>query len=404
MKINELGVTAEEIKEKVSKYMIELGDRYDFVAERAEDCYVYGTDGKKYLDFYVGIAVCSVGHCNEKVVKAVQAQAETLMHTFNYPYTIPQAMLAEKICTTIGMDKIYYENSGAESNEAMIKLARKYGVEKFGPDKYEIITARKSFHGRTMGAITATGQVDSPIQKGFGQLVPGFKYADFNDLKSFEDAITENTIGIMVEPVQGEGGVHPGTYEFITGLRKLCDEKGILLLLDEVQTGWCRTGSVMAFMNYGIKPDIVSMAKAMGSGMPIGAICTTNELAEYFTKGCHGTTYGGHPVSCAASYAGITELIERDCASNAKKMGDYFAAKLEKLPHIKEVRHAGLLVGAEFDGSFTSFDLKHKCCENQLLVTAIGDNIIRMVPALTITEKECDMACEIIEKSINQLV
>ncbi len=404
MKLNEYGVTASEIKEKVSKYMIELGDRFDFVAERGEGCYVYDAEGTQYLDFYAGIAVNSVGHCNENVVKAVCEQAATLMHTFNYPYTIPQALLAEKICTTIGMDKIYYENSGAESNEAMIKLARKYGVEKYGPNKYEIITARQSFHGRTLGAVTATGQVDSAIQKGFGDLVPGFKYADFNDLKSFEDAITENTIGIMVEPVQGEGGVRPATVEFLQGLRKLCDEKDILLLLDEVQTGWCRTGSVMAFMDYNVKPDIVSMAKAMGSGMPIGAICTTDKVAPYFTKGCHGTTYGGHPVSCAASYAGITQLLELKCAENAKEVGTYFAEELAKLPCVKEVRHKGLLVGVEFDGSILATALKHKCCENKLLVTAIGDTIIRMVPPLIITKEDCDEACAIIKKSIGELL
>ena len=324
MKLADTGLTAEDIKAKAKRYIIETYERFDFVAETAKDMYMYSTDGDAYLDFYAGIAVNSAGNCNEKVVKAIQEQCQDLIHTFNYPYTIPQALLAEKICTTIGMDKIFYQNSGAEANEAMIKMARKYGVEKYGPNKYNIVTAKMSFHGRTFGAMSATGQPDNACQIGFGGMTPGFSYAEFNDLESFREAVSENTIGIMVEPVQGEGGVHPATKEFMTGLRRLCDEKGILLLLDEVQTGWCRTGAVMSYMNYGVKPDIVSMAKAMGGGMPIGAICATAEVAGAFTPGSHGTTYGGNPVCCAAALAEIGELLDRDLARNAAEMGDYF--------------------------------------------------------------------------------
>jgi acetylornithine/N-succinyldiaminopimelate aminotransferase len=207
----------------------------------------------------------------------------------------------------------------------------------------------------------------------------------------------------MVEPVQGEGGVNPATQEFMTGLRKLCDEKGILLLLDEVQTGWCRTGAVMSYMNYGVKPDIVSMAKAMGGGMPIGAICATAEVAKAFTPGSHGTTYGGHPVACAASLAQINELLDRDLAGNAKKMGAYFMDKLQNLPHVKEVRGQGLLVGVEFDDTIQGIDVKHKCLEKKLLITAIGAHIIRMVPPLILTEEDCDKAYEIIRESVEEL-
>ena len=192
----------------------------------------------------------------------------------------------------------------------MIKMARKYGVEKYGPTRYNIVTAKESFHGRSYGSMSATGQPDNGCQIGFKPMVPGFTYAEFNDLEAFKNAVTEDTIAIMVEPVQGEGGVHPATQEFMSGLRRLCDEKGMLLLLDEVQTGWCRTGAVMSYMNYGIKPDIVSMAKAMGGGMPIGAICASAEVAKAFTPGSHGTTFGGSPVSCAASLAEIGELLD----------------------------------------------------------------------------------------------
>ena len=403
MKLKDIGLSKEELKAKVNKYIIETYERFDFVAETAKDMYIYDEEGTPYLDFYAGIAVNSAGNCNEKVVAAIRDQAGDIIHTFNYPYTIPQALLAEKICTTIGMDKIFFQNSGAESNEAMIKMARKYGVEKYGPERYEIITAKMSFHGRTFGSMSATGQPHNACQMGFGDMTPGFKYAEFNSLKSFEERITDKTIAIMIEPVQGEGGVHPATQEFMIGLRKLCDEKGMLLLLDEVQTGWCRTGAVMSYMNYGIKPDIVSMAKAMGGGMPIGAICAREEVAKVFTTGAHGTTYGGHPVSCAASLAQITELIDRDLAGNAKKMGEYFMDKLKALPHVKEVRGQGLLIGVEFDDSINGVDVKHGCIDRKLLITAIGACVIRMVPPLILTEEDCDKAFEIIKETVEGL-
>ena len=397
MKLKDTGLTAQDIKDKVSKYMIETYERFDFIAETAKDQYVYDEKGEPYLDFYAGIAVNSAGNCNQKVVDAVIDQVQDVMHTFNYPYTIPQALLAEKICTTIGMDKIFYQNSGTEANEAMIKMARKYGIEKYGPNKYHIVTAKMGFHGRTFGAMSATGQPGNGCQVGFGPMTYGFSYAPYNDLEAFKNACTENTIAIMIEPVQGEGGVHPATMEFMQGLRKFCDEKGMLLLIDEVQTGWCRTGSVMSFMNYGIKPDIVSMAKALGGGMPIGAICASAEVAKAFSAGSHGTTFGGHPVSCAAALAEVNELLDRNLAANAKKMGDYFSKKLESLPHVKEVRHQGLLAGVEFDDSVSGVDVKHKCLEKHLLITAIGAHTIRMIPPLIITEADCDKAFAILK-------
>ena len=403
MRLKDTGRTTQDIKDLVSKYMIETYERFDFLAETAKDQYIYDEEGTPYLDFYAGIAVNSAGNCNEKVVKAVVDQVQDIMHTFNYPYTIPQALLAEKVCTTIGMDKIFFQNSGTEANEAMIKMARKYGVEKYGPQKYNIVTAAMGFHGRTFGAMSATGQPDNGCQIGFGPMTDGFTYAEYNNLQSFKDACTENTIAIMVEPVQGEGGVHPATPEFLKGLREFCDEKGMLLLLDEVQTGWCRTGKVMSFMHYGIKPDIISMAKALGGGMPIGAICATEEVSKAFTPGSHGTTFGGHPVCCAAALAEVEELLDKDLAANAEKMGAYFKAKLETLPHVKEVRGQGLLVGVEFDDTISGVDVKHECLHRHLLITAIGAHIIRMIPPLIITEEDCDKAFEIIKESVEAL-
>ncbi|MCR5142377.1 MAG: aspartate aminotransferase family protein [Ruminococcus sp.] len=401
MKLRDTGLSVAELKAKASKYIIETYERFDFVADSAKGVYIYDENGTPYLDFYAGIAVNSVGNCNERVVKAVQSQAETAMQLFNYPYTVPQVLLAEKVCTTIGMDKIFYQNSGTEANEAMIKMARKYGVEKYGASRYNIVTAANSFHGRTFGAMSATGQPDNACQIGFGGMTPGFTYAKYNDLEAFKAACTKDTIAIMIEPVQGEGGVNPATQEFMTGLRKFCDENEILLLLDEVQTGWCRTGKFMSFMNYGIKPDIVSMAKALGGGMPIGAICATEEVSKAFTAGSHGTTFGGHPVCCAAALAAIEEMEDKHLADNAAKIGAYFMDKLKGLPHIKEVRGQGLLVGVEFD-DVNAVDVKHKCFDRKLLITAIGDKVIRMVPPLIITEKDCDKAFEIIREAVEE--
>lgn len=399
MKLKEAGMTAQELKDTVKKYMIDTYERFDFIAETAKDMYLYDEKGTGYLDFYGGIAVNSAGNCNEKVVAAIKEQVEDIIHTFNYPYTIPQARLAKLICESIGMDKIFFQSTGTEANEAMIKMARKYGTEKYGPEHYHIVTAKMGFHGRTYGSLSATGQPDNACQLGLKPMLPGFSYADYNDLKSFEDACNENTIAIMVEPIQGEGGVHPATKEFLTGLRKLCDERGMLLLLDEVQTGWCRSGKTMAFMHYDIKPDVVSMAKAMGGGMPIAAICATQEAAKAFTQGSHGTTYGGNPVCCAASYAQIKELLDRNLAGNADVIGKYFKDKLSKLPKVKEVRGMGLLVGVEFDG-VNSVAVKHACLDRKLLITAIGSNVIRMVPPLIASKEDCDKAVEIIKEAV----
>ncbi len=404
MRLSDTGRTAQDIKDLVSTYMIDTYERYDFVAEYAKDQHLYDSEGERYLDFYAGIAVNSAGNCNPRVVDAVVDEVQTLMQTFNYPYTIPQALLAEKVCTTIGMDKIFYQNSGTEANEAMIKMARKYGIENYGPNRYHIVTAKMGFHGRTFGSMSATGQPGNGCQVGFGPMTYGFSYAPFNDLQAFKDACTENTIAIMVEPVQGEGGVHPATQEFMQGLRAFCDEREMLLLIDEVQTGWCRTGKVMSYMHYDIKPDIVSMAKALGGGMPIGAICATNKVATAFSPGSHGSTFGGHPVCCAAALAQVEELLSRDLAGNAAKMGSYLMGRLATLPHVHEVRGQGLMIGVELEEGFGAVDVKHGCLERHLLVTAIGENVIRLVPPLIITEEDCDEACRIIGSAIEALV
>jgi len=403
MKLKDTGKTKEELKEMYDTYFHETFKRFDFVADQGEGSYVIDETGKKYLDFMAGIAVNSAGHCNKNVVSAIIDQCQSMMHASNYCYTVPQAMAAELICQSIGFEKIYFQNSGAEANEVMIKLARKYGKDNFGPERYHIVTAYNSFHGRTLATLAATGQPDSAIQKNYDPFIPGFSYAAYNDLKSFEDACTENTIAIMVEPVQGEGGVIPATEEFLKGLRKLCDERNMLLLFDEVQTGWGRTGSLMAYMGYGVKPDAISMAKAMGGGMPIGAMCTSSKLTETFGPGAHGSTYAGNPVACAASYAQIKEIIDNKLPENSDKVGAYFRDKLAKLPCVKEVRGRGLMIGVEFDRDIAT-DVKYNSADNGLLITAVRPSVIRLVPPLNVTTEDCDKAFEILDKVIKDII
>ncbi len=402
MKLEDFNMTKQELMETAEKYLNEsLMKRYDIVAETGHDMYLVDADGDEYLDFIGGIAVNATGHCNEAVVKAIKEQADCLIHSSNYFYSIPQTMLAKLVCESIGMDKFQYQNSGAEANEAMIKLARKYGNDNYGPNRNKIITAYSSFHGRTLATVMATGQPETAIQKGFGSL-EGFKYAKFNDLESFEAACDDETIAIMVEPVQGEGGVYPATKEFLEGLRKLCDEKGMLLLFDEVQTGWGRTGELMGFMNYGVKPDVLSMAKALGGGMPIAAICASEKVMSTFGPGAHGTTFGGNPVCCAAAYAEVNEIIEKKLPENAKEVGAYLKEKLSSLPHVKEARGLGLLVGAEFDSDIAA-ELKHRAEEKHLLFTVIKPNTIRMIPPLIVTKEQCDTAVSVLEGILSEM-
>ncbi|MEI8216170.1 MAG: aspartate aminotransferase family protein [Eubacteriales bacterium] len=403
MQLSDVKLTAQEVMDITNKYMIETYERFPFIATRAKDMYLYDENDQPYLDFYGGVAVNNAGCCNEKVVAAIRDQVGDIMHTFNYPYTIPQAVLAKLVCETIEMDKIFYQNSGTEANEAMIKLARKYGTDNFGPEKYHIITAKNSFHGRTYGSMSATGQPDNACQIGFKPMLPGFTYAEFNNLDSFRDAVTENTIGILLEPIQGEGGVRPATMEFMQGIKKLCDEKGILLMFDEIQTGWCRTGKIMGYMNYDVKPDIVSMAKGLGGGMPIGAICATKKVASAFNAGSHGSTYGGSPVCCAAAYAQVNELLDRKLAENAGEVGEYFMKKLAALPHVKEIRGKGLIIGVELDFE-GAVDVKHGCLDRRLLVTAIGKTIVRMIPPLIASKADCDKAFEILKDSLDEAI
>ena len=280
-------------------------------------------------------------------------------------------------------------------------MYKRQGIEKYGPNRYHIVTAKDGFHGRTFGAMSATGQPGNGCQVGFGPMTYGFSYAPYNDLKAFKDACTENTIAIMIEPVQGEGGVYPADPEFLKGLREFCDEKNMILMFDEVQTGWGRTGDIMAYMTYGVKPDMVSMAKAIGGGMPIGAMCTSTKIAAAFTPGAHGSTYAANPVCCAAALAEIDEILDNKLYENAKEVGAYFMEELKALPCVKEIRGRGLLIGVEFNKPI-AFEVKHRAFENKLLITAVRDSIIRIAPPLIVKKEHCDEAVKLLIKSVTE--
>lgn len=403
MKVTDTGYTREELLQIADKYLAEEGRRWEFIEERGDGMYVYAENGDRYLDFFAGIAVSSTGNCNKRVSAAVAEQAASLIHASNYAYTAPMLMLAKKICDTIGMEKIVFQNSGTEANEAMIKMARKYGTDNFGPEHYHIVTARNSFHGRTYGALSATGQPESACQKGFKPMLPGFTYAEFNNLDDFKSKCTKDTVAIMVEPVQGEGGVYPATKEFLNGLRAYCDETGILLLFDEVQTGWGRTGDIMAYMTYDVKPDMVSMAKAIGGGMPIGAMATSSKIAKAFSAGAHGSTYAANPVCCAAALAEIDEILDNKLPENAASTGAYFMDKLKTLPYVKEVRGKGLLVGVEFTMDIAN-EVKHECLDRFLLITAVRPSVIRLVPPLIVNKAQCDEAVRILTEAVEAAI
>ena len=409
MKVSESGYTREELLEIVDTYLAEQSRRWEFIEEKGDGMYVYAENGDRYLDFFAGIAVSSAGNANKKVAKAIADQAANVIHASNYAYTLPMILLAKKVCDTIGMEKIVFQNSGTEANEAMIKMARKYGVDNYGPDRYKIVTAKNSFHGRTYGALSATGQPDSACHKGFAPLLPGFTYAEYNNLEDFKSKCDENTIGIMVEPVQGEGGVYPADPEFLKGLREFCDEKNMLLMFDEVQVGSGRTGKLFAHQNYGVEPDTCSMAKALGSGVPIGAVCARGDAAKTLTPGTHGSTFAGGPLACALAATTLDVMINDGVIENSRKMGEYFRDQMHKVIEknhpdaVNEIRGLGLIDGIQLNHPTGQpvVDLCFK--DSNVLINNTNGNVLRFVPPLIVTEKEIDIVIKAVDDAMTKL-
>ena len=367
---------------------------------KGSGCKVWDADGKEYLDFLAGIAVLNIGHCHPAVVKAIQDQAATLMHVSNLYYNEKQPLLAQALAERSLGGKCFFCNSGAEANEGLIKLARLWGSPK---GKYEVITMKNSFHGRTLATLTATGQ--EKVQTGFHPLPDGFKYAEFNNLKSCRDAVTDKTAAILVEAVQGEGGIIPADPSFITGLRELCDQKGMLLLFDEVQAGIGRTGKWFGFQNYDVKPDAFSLAKGLGNGFPIGALVASPKVADVFQPGNHATTFGGTPLACAAALTVIETIEKENLLENATKIGALLLEKLQaiasKYDWIQGARGTGLMVGLVLNDS--ALPLQKKLQEKGLLTLATAIRVLRMLPPLTITEQDVEHAVALIEESCAEI-
>lgn len=380
-----------------NQYVMHTYGRLPVVFVRGEGCFVYDAEGKEYLDFVAGIAVNGLGHCPPKVVEAICKQAGTLMHTSNLYHTLPQPELAKLLVEASGMGKAFFCNSGAEANEAAMKLARKATKIAGHPEKTEIITAEQSFHGRTLAAITATGQ--PKYQKSFTPLAPDYVYIPYNDIEALKAIAGERTCAIMMEPVQGESGVHPATQAFLQTARELCDELGAALIFDEVQTGLGRTGKLFGFQHYGVQPDIMTLAKTLGGGFPIGACLAKGKYADVFEPGDHASTFGGNPLACAAAIACVTEIIEGGWVENSREVGAYFAERLRNLPGVKEVRGMGLMIAAEFTEPIAK-SITAKALQKGLILNAIGENILRFVPPLIVTRELVDKAVDVIEECI----
>ncbi|AEV67212.1 acetylornithine transaminase [Acetivibrio clariflavus] len=385
MKLNEI------IEMDKKYYMNTFGDRTPVCFDYGKGINLWDIEGKKYYDFLGGIAVSAVGHSHPKLVNAIKTQAEKLIHCSNLYYIEPQVKLAKLLVENSCADKVFFANSGAEANEGAIKLARIYFKKKGMPEKYEIITLEKSFHGRTLATIAATGQ--DKYQKPYSPLTPKFLKVPINDLEALEKAINGTTCAVMIEPIQGESGVNLTTIEYLQGVRKLCDEKGILLIFDEVQCGLGRTGKLFAYEHFGVEPDIFTLAKALGGGFPIGALLAKDHVASAFEPGDHGSTFGGNPLACAAALAAMEIILSENLVENSEKMGNYLVEKLLELKNkhslIEEIRGKGLMVGIQLN-SENAVEIKNKCFEKGYLVGSVGKNIIRLLPPLIISKEDID--------------
>jgi predicted acetylornithine/succinylornithine family transaminase len=386
-------------QELEKKYYMQTFERLPVTLVRGKGPYVWDDEGKEYLDFVGGWAVTTLGHCHPALTKALTEQASLLIQTSNQYYTVPQLQLAQLLVENSCLDKVFFGNSGAEANEGAVKLARRYGQLKL-KGAYEVISAFSSFHGRTLAMVAATGQ--PKFQQSYPPLPTGFVNVPFNDIEAIKSVTTERTCAVMLEPIQGEGGVNLPDEGYLSAIRKWCDQKGILLILDEIQTGIARTGTLFAYEQYGVEPDIMTLAKGLASGVPIGAILA-KERASVFAPGEHGSTFGGNPLACAAGYATVKFVIDNNIAGRVKEVGDYLIGRLEKMkpkyPAITEVRGRGLLVALEFKGELAQ-SLVEACLERGLLVNKLKPNALRFMPPLIIGKKEVDEALDILDKAL----
>ena len=393
-------MTTQELIAASSKYLANTYARFPMVLVRGRGVRLWDSDGKEYLDCVGGIAVDALGHCHPKMVEAIRAQAETLIHVSNLYHIEPQIRLAQLLCEQSFADRAFFCNSGAEANEAAIKLARKYAKDHWSSDRVDIITMHHAFHGRTLATVTATG--NAKYQHGFEPLMPGFKHVPYDNLQAVERAIDARTCAVLVEPVQGEGGVNVPAADYLPGLRRLCDEAGILLILDEVQSGMGRTGKLFAYQHWGVEPDILTLAKALAGGIPMGAMLAREAVAASFVPGTHASTFGGTPFVSAVALAVVTTMLADDLPGNAARVGKYFLDRLQGLraayPVIRAVRGKGLILGMEV--AVPARGIVAACMERGLLVLTAGDNVVRFVPPLILTEADVDQAVTVLEAAL----
>jgi predicted acetylornithine/succinylornithine family transaminase len=382
------------------KYIMNTYKRVPFCLAKAKGSSVWDIDGKKYLDFFPGWAVSGIGHCHRLVSAAVARQTKKLMHVSNNYYSELQALLAKRIIEASFPGKVFFANSGAEANEGAVKLARMYGHPS---GRYEVITMTKSFHGRTLGMISATGQ--DKVKKGFEPLVEGFRHVPFNDIEALKEAVSDKTIAVMFEPVQCEGGINIASKEYMNAVRRLCGEKDIVMILDEVQTGMGRSGAMFCYELYGIEPDVVTLAKALGGGVPIGACVARGKFADVLTPGTHASTFGGSPLVSAAALAVFDAIKKEKLLENTRKMGAYLVKKLSALKKkgrlIKEIRSVGLIIGVELN--IKGEDVYKRCLENGLLINCTQDTVLRIMPPMTVSRAEIDRAVSILEKVLAKI-
>lgn len=387
----------EEAKKLTEKYMMNTYTRFPIAFEKGEGSYLFDVEGKKYLDFVTGIAVCNLGHSHKKVIEVIKSQAEKLIHTSNLFHIPNQGELAKVLCENSFADKCFFSNSGSEANEGAIKLARKYFHEK-GENRFHIVSMEKSFHGRTLAAMAATGQ--EKVREGFDPILEKFTYVPFNDLENVKKAIQKETAAILVEPIQGEGGVNMPDVGFLEGLRKICDDNNVLLIFDEIQVGMGRTGKMFAYEHFGIEPDIMTLAKGLANGIPIGALLTTDEVAKGFTPGTHGSTFGGNPFATAVAKEVIEIILNDNVLDNTVNMGNYLLDQLVALkkdcPVIESVRGMGLIIGVNL--KVESKPYVNKALEKGLIINSTGGTVLRFLPPLTVKENEIDEAVEILRE------
>ncbi|MGB2660972.1 MAG: aspartate aminotransferase family protein [Candidatus Omnitrophota bacterium] len=389
-----------EVKKLYDKYVLSTYTRQDLCLVKGDGIWAEDIDGKKYLDFFPGWAVSGVGHRHPKVVARMREQMEKIFHVSNNFYSEVQPVLAERIIKHAFAGKVFFSNSGAEANEGAIKLARRYGY----PERYEIITMEKSFHGRTLATLAATGQ--EKVKKGFAPLPEGFKHVPFNDIDAFKDAVSDKTVAVIIEPIQGEGGINVADEKYMSELSRICREKDILLIVDEVQTGMGRTGEMFAYKHYGIEPDAMTLAKSLGGGLPIGALVVAEKHAGVLPAGSHASTFGGSPIVCAAALGVFDAVEEENLLENTVKMGEYLVGKIEELkktnPAIKSVKGKGLMIGVEMDMEDAS-NIAEECMKEELLINCTQKNVLRIMPPLTVKKEEIDMALEKITKVLEKI-